>query len=152
MLKLYDVEGARRTILRRTLFGEETYPPALLDSLARLFGHGTTPPQAVARILASVREQGDDALRHWSTAIDHVDLDAIAIPAARLAAARDELPAALLDAMQLSAERIRAFHQRQPLPNWTTDALGGTLGQRATPCAAWASTCRAAPRRCSRRC
>jgi histidinol dehydrogenase len=133
VLKLYDVEGARRTILRRTLFGEETYPQALLDSLARLFGPGTTPPQAVARILASVREQGDDALRHWSTAIDHVDLNSIAIPAARLAAARDELPAALLDAMQLAAERIRAFHLRQPLPNWTTDALGGTLGQRATP-------------------
>src|SRR5262245_26505 len=36
-------------------------------------------------------------------------------------------------AMRLAAARIRAFHERQPLPNWTTDALGGTLGQRATP-------------------
>src|SRR5262245_51452593 len=98
-----------------------------------MFGPDTTPPQAVARILASVREQGDAALRHWSEEIDHVRLDSIAVAPERIAAAQDELPAALTAAMRLAAQRIRAFHQRQPLPNWTTDALGGTLGQRATP-------------------
>jgi histidinol dehydrogenase len=133
VLKLYDVDAARQTILRRGAFGEETYPPALLQSLADRFGPGTTPPRAVTRILASVREQGDAALRHWSETIDRVRLDDIAVAPERIAAAHDELPAALLEAMRLAAERIRTFHQRQPLPNWTTDALGGTLGQRATP-------------------
>jgi histidinol dehydrogenase len=33
-----------------------------------LFGEGVTPPQAVAAILASVREEGDAALRRWSQA------------------------------------------------------------------------------------
>jgi hypothetical protein len=31
----------------------------------------------------------------------------------------------------LTPEQV--FHQKQPLPNWTTHELGGTLGQRVTP-------------------
>jgi histidinol dehydrogenase len=133
LLSIYDVETARRTILRRELFGEEAHPPALLESLARMFGPGTTPSQAVARILQSVRDEGDAALRHWSEAIDHVVLEDIAVPPERIAAASADLPAELLAAMRLAAGRIRAFHARQPLPNWQTSELGGTLGQRATP-------------------
>jgi histidinol dehydrogenase len=133
LLGIYDVETARRTILRRELFGEETYPPALLDALARMFGPGTTPPQAVARILQSVRDEGDAALRHWSETIDHVVLDDFAVSPERIAAASAALPAELMAAMRLAAERIRAFHTRQPLPNWQTGDLGGMLGQRVTP-------------------
>ncbi len=29
--------------------------------------------------------------------------------------------------------RIRSFHAQQPLPNWSTDNLGGRLGQRVVP-------------------
>jgi histidinol dehydrogenase len=133
LLKIYDVETAQRTILRRGAVGEEDYPPALLESLARVHGPGTTPAQAVARILAAVRDQGDAALRRWTELFDKVRLDDLAVPPERIAAAAAELPAALLAAMRLAAARIRTFHQRQPLPNWTTEALGGTLGQRATP-------------------
>jgi len=35
--------------------------------------------------------------------------------------------------MQVSVDRIRAFHELQPLPNWETQTLGGKLGQRVTP-------------------
>ena len=39
----------------------------------------------------------------------------------------------LLDALNLSASRVRQFHEHQPLPSWETDALGGRLGQKVTP-------------------
>jgi histidinol dehydrogenase len=132
LLSIYDVETARRTILRRGE-GAESYPPALLASVERIFGASVTPAQAVARILASVREEGDTALRRWSEMIDKVALEDFAVAPAQIAAARDGLSEALNLALQTAAERIRAFHQRQPLPSWTTHDLGGTLGQRATP-------------------
>jgi histidinol dehydrogenase len=133
LLSIYDIETARRTILRRGAIADDAYPAALLESLGRNFGPGTTPAQAVARILASVREQGDTALRHWSETIDGAKLDDFAVPAARIAAASATLPAPLNQALRLAADRIRAFHQRQPLPSWQTGDLGGMLGQRATP-------------------
>jgi histidinol dehydrogenase len=133
LLTIYDIETAKRTILRRGAVGEDEYPPALLESLAQVHGPGTTPAQAVARILAAVRDEGDAALRRWTELFDKVRLDDFAVPPARIAAAAAELPDELMAAMRLAAARIRAFHERQPLPNWTTDALGGTLGQRATP-------------------
>jgi histidinol dehydrogenase len=39
----------------------------------------------------------------------------------------------LYEALGQAAHRIRRFHELQPLPNWTTDTLGGVLGQRVTP-------------------
>ena len=39
----------------------------------------------------------------------------------------------LRHAMETAAERIRPFHELQPLPNWETTSLGGRLGQRVTP-------------------
>ncbi|MCI0397574.1 MAG: histidinol dehydrogenase [Chloroflexi bacterium] len=133
MFKIYDLETARRTILRRGVVGQEAYPPAVLARTEAVFGPGVPPPQAVARILASVREEGDAALRHWSELLDRNRPDDFRIPAAELAAAYQALPAALAQALETAAGRIRAFHQRQPLPNWQTAELGGVLGQRVTP-------------------
>ncbi len=132
MIPIYDVATAQQSILQRVLF-EETYSPALLESLGRMFGPGTTPPQAVSTILASVRKEGDAALRHWSRTIDRAELDSFEIPAEQLEAALGLLAPELADAMRLSAQRIQAFHERQPLPDWRTNALGGVLGQRVTP-------------------
>jgi histidinol dehydrogenase len=135
MLKLYDVESARRTILRRKTASAADYPPALLASTEQIFGAGVTPPQAVAQIMRSVRDEGDAALRHWSQVLDKTAPADFYVAANRLAAAWDALPASLAEALTVAAGRIRAFHQRQPLPDWRTTELGGVLGQRVTPIA-----------------
>lgn len=132
MLKIYDVETAWRTILRRTPIPDE-YPPALLASVERVFGTGVTPAAAVAQILVSVRERGDAALHEWSAKLDKVELEDFEVPFSRLAEAFNALPDALSRALATAADRIRAFHQRQPLASWATDDLGGRLGQRLTP-------------------
>jgi histidinol dehydrogenase len=135
MLRLYDLETARQTILRRPqgLADGTGFPPAVLESTAHLFGPGVTPPQAVAQILAAVRREGDAALRRWSELLDRVQLYDFLVPIDQLEAAWTSLSPSLAQAMATAADRIRAFHQRQPLPDWQTEELGGVLGQRVTP-------------------
>ncbi len=135
MLQIYDVETARRTILRRRGLLDDDYPSGVLRRTAELFGEGVTPKQAVAIILASVRQEGDAALRRWSRVLDKAELEVFEIPGEALEAAFESLPEALKAAMLVAVERIRRFHEFQPLPNWQTDKLGGILGQRVTPVA-----------------
>ncbi len=133
MIEIYDVERAKDTILKRQPLISMEYPPTTLARTAELFGAGVTPPQAVARILDSVRREGDAALRHWSKLLDKADLTDFRVPASELERAQHSLPSDLLQALQTAAQRIRAFHELQPIPNWESTALGGRLGQRFTP-------------------
>jgi histidinol dehydrogenase len=133
MLQIFDVETARATILRRKPAGGSEYPPAVLARTEQLFGPGISPADAVRRILDSVRAEGDAALRRWSGLLDRVEPQDFRIPDQTLADAYTGLPASLAEALQAAADRIRRFHQLQPLPGWQTGALGGKLGQRFTP-------------------
>ncbi len=133
MLRTFDVDRARRTILKREPLSAMTYPPAILSRTEQLFGQGVTPPQAVTQILASVRKEGDAALRRWSKLLDRVEIETFQISPDRLEEAYGGLPGDLQEAMQAAAGRIRAFHQMQPIPSWESTALGGRLGQRLAP-------------------
>ena len=129
-----NVEQARRTLLqRRNMMNLDEVPEPVRAGIARVFGEDLTPEQAVARLLADVRARGDEALREWTARIDSLTMDALEVPADEWQAAYDRLSADLVEAMTLSAERIRDFHARQPIPCWTTDAMGGTMGQKLMP-------------------
>jgi histidinol dehydrogenase len=142
MLKIYDVENARQTVLRRRdMTMPDEVPEPVRGGIRRVFGEELTPEEAVARILADVRERGDEALRHWTALTDNLVLDdsfdrlrtSFEVPTEALGAAYDALPTELAEALTLAAGRIHDFHTRQPVPSWTTTAMGGTLGQRAVP-------------------
>jgi len=111
----------------------EDVPEVVLDGIRRVFGETLTPEVAVARLLADVRAGGDATLREWTMRIDGVTLDALEVPADVWEAAYEALDPELRAALETSAERIRDFHNRQPIPSWTTDAMGGVLGQRLVP-------------------
>jgi len=132
MIRIYDLDTALQTILKRQPLNAMTYPDRVLARTEDLFGLGVTPPQAVAQILASVRQEGDAALRRWSKLLDRADLTEVRIAPAALQAAWGSLSADLQTAFQAAAQRIRAFHALQPLPHWETTSLGGRLGQRVT--------------------
>jgi histidinol dehydrogenase len=133
MLKIFDIETARRTILKRDPEAMQAYPPALLEGVESIFGSGVSPAEAVEQILASVREGGDTALERWMEILDHTQLDELRIPPQEISAAKLNLTTSLFEALNQAAARIRAFHERQPLPAWTTQDLGGMLGQRILP-------------------
>ena len=133
MLNIYEFDQAQETILKRVPLTFTDYPVELVASVENIFGVGVTLPQAVAEILESVRREGDRALRKWSKILDKASLDDFRIPVDRFEEAYDNMPSSLRAAMDLSAKRIRAFHELQPLPNWETEVLGGRVGQRVTP-------------------
>ncbi|MCB8943254.1 MAG: histidinol dehydrogenase [Ardenticatenaceae bacterium] len=133
MIRIYTVEQAKETILRREQALEPDVPEGLRAGIRRVFGEELSPEGAVRRLLTAVRTHGDAALREWTERIDGVVLDDLRVSEAEVATAVARTPPDLYAALELAASRIRAFHQCQPLPNWTTETLGGRLGQRTTP-------------------
>ncbi|WP_095588861.1 histidinol dehydrogenase [Actibacterium ureilyticum] len=93
----------------------------------------------VAGIIADVRDRGDAAVIELTQKFDRVTLtpETLAISKAEIDAACDSVPAAERAALELAAERIRAYHARQmPADDSWTDASGATLGWRWTPVSA----------------
>jgi histidinol dehydrogenase len=133
MLKQYNPETARRTILKRTPPDEFPVSARLLDDIAGLFGERLTPDQAVSRILNDVRTNGDAALQKWTRALDGLDLAPVPVSGESIRSALDSVPRAQRAALEHAAARIEAFHKQQPVASWFTGELGGTLGQLVRP-------------------
>lgn len=91
----------------------------------------------VSTILNEVRERGDDALVEYTMRFDGHRLTGDAdwrIPAEDIRAAYDALDPTLRDALQLAADRIRAYHEQQlPEDSDRTDSIGMRLGARWLP-------------------
>jgi histidinol dehydrogenase len=132
-MKIYTVEEAKTTILRRKALNRTEYSPVTIQRTEDFFGKGVTPPQAVEIILRSIEEEGDKSVRKWSKKLDRFDGEELAIPQPRLEEAWRELPPAEQGAMRSAADRIRTFHEKQPIQSWITDEMGGQVGQRVTP-------------------
>ncbi|MBC7156089.1 MAG: histidinol dehydrogenase [Rhodobacteraceae bacterium] len=93
---------------------------------------------AVAAIIAEVRARGDAALIELTARFDRLTLEParIAFTEAEIEAECAKVPEAVRDALDLAAERIRAYHVRQmPEDARWTDPDGATLGWRWTPVA-----------------
>jgi histidinol dehydrogenase len=89
----------------------------------------------VAAIIAEVRARGDAALVELTARFDRFDLAAagIAFTAAEIDAECAKVPAGDRAALELAADRIRAYHERQmPRDDSWTDPQGATLGWRWT--------------------
>ncbi len=133
MLNIYSVSDAHDSILQRDAGPHTLVSEGMRAGLERIFGEGTTPEGAVSRLLQAVREDGDRAIIDWTSRIDDIDIQTLQVSEAEIFAALDRLPGDLGDALYFAAGRIRAFHERQPIPSWTTTEMGGILGQRFTP-------------------
>jgi histidinol dehydrogenase len=94
---------------------------------------------AVAAIIAEVRARGDAAVLDLTERFDRLRLTpaTLAFSPTEIAAEVAKVSAADRDALELAAERIRAYHARQmPADALWTDAVGAELGWRFTPVAA----------------
>ncbi len=133
MLKQYDPQTAKQTILKRTPLDEFPVSQHVQDGITKLFGEPLTPDEAVSRILKDVRSNGDFALQTWTRALDGIDLRPVPITKTSIQSALESIPAAQREVLQQAAARIESFHRRQPLSSWFTNELGGTLGQIIRP-------------------
>jgi len=133
MLKQYFPEEARRTLLRRVPLEDLALSDAMNDRIVAVFGSLLTPAEAVRVILNDVRQHGDEALRKWSLRLDGQELTNFRVPQDEIDSALNQLTPAQRQAFVSAADRIRRFHQAQPLTSWFTQSLGGTLGQMVRP-------------------
>ena len=133
MLKQYDPQTAKQSILKRTPPDEFPVNQRVLEGIEKLFGESLSPEQAVTKILKDVRMNGDSALQKWTQALDQIDIKPAPVSKDMIQAALDSLPPVQRDALEKAAARIEAFHRKQPLTSWFTNELGGTLGQIIRP-------------------
>lgn len=95
--------------------------------------------QAVAAIIADVRARGDQALIDLTARYDRLELtpDRLAFSEAEIEAEIAKVSAEDRAALELAADRIRAYHLRQrPEDASWTDESGATLGWRWSPVSA----------------
>jgi histidinol dehydrogenase len=77
----------------------------------------TEPPvDEVRALLAEVREHGDRAVRSFAERFDGVVLDDLQVPPAEVAAALDDIPPELREALEAAHDNIAAYHRAQVGP------------------------------------
>ena len=117
-----------------TLSTQDADFPAAFDALlAAKREDAADVGEAVAAIIAEVRTKGDAALIDLTARFDHLHLtpETLRIPGDEIAAARRAAAPEDLAALELAAERIRAYHAAQmPEDRMWTDEAGARLGWR----------------------
>lgn len=119
----------------------DSQSPTFDSDLTQLLAFETVnDPQllkTVDDIIAQVRQGGDETVLNLTQQFDRHPAKTFAeliISQQQLKSAFDNLTHEVKQALELSAERIKDFHQRQIQQDWTfTDSLGNTLGQKVTP-------------------
>lgn len=110
--------------------------PAVQTRTAELFGEPLPPAEAVARIVAAVRERGDAAVADFARRLDGMDL-----PPALFFVTETEIDAAyrtaqpeMVAAIRRARDNIRRAHESQLRQDWWVTMPGGSvLGQRCVP-------------------
>jgi len=123
--------AAREALSRRLPAGAFPVSDALKNRLRQMFGTEDAE-QAVRQIIDRVRDGGDKALLDLTAQIDGVKLSSLEVAKAQMTAARGNVDAELLSALELAAERIRLFHQKQKENIWR-ELKGTDTGQLIRP-------------------
>jgi len=91
----------------------------------------------VLEIIKAVRERGDAALVELTQRFDGLQVASMAdliLPRARLEQALERITPEQREALEIAAERVRSYHERQKQDSWTyTEPDGTVLGQKVTP-------------------
>ena len=93
--------------------------------------------QIVDDVISNVRAKGDAALVEYTNRFDRMSalsMDELEMDQARLHKALQNLPEEQRVALEVAAQRIADYHERQKSDSWRyTEADGTVLGQKVTP-------------------
>ena len=91
----------------------------------------------VRDIIQAVKQRGDAAVVEYTNRFDRMQAAGMAdliLDESRLEAALQSIPTEQRQALEISAERLRSYHQHQKMESWSyTEADGTLLGQQVTP-------------------
>lgn len=99
-------------------------------------GEAVRVEEAVASIIQRVRKEGDAALKAYLKQFDGVEIDELRVKADDIQRAISQLPQTMIEDLQFSVKRIRAFAeaQRRTLTEFEQEMIPGVyLGQRVIP-------------------
>ena len=108
-------------------------PASVLDGIERIFGGADRARGGGRAHPARCPGAGDAALHEWAQRIDRRPPGPLEVPTAAWRAAYERLPEEQRAALDLAAERIAAFHRKQPMSSWVDTGPDGTLGQLIRP-------------------
>ena len=89
----------------------------------------------VTKILAEVRQGGDEALEEYASRLDDLDGKPLRVSAEEMAAAWESISPELQLAMRVAQANIRAFAKLQMPEEWVVELEGLTTGQIVRPLA-----------------
>lgn len=134
MIPIYSVKDAQKSILIRKSIINTPLSPQINDHIIRIFGMALTPQEVVKRIINDVIERGDLALIEWTKKLDNTDIsNSIEVKVEEIEMALKSIDENIKEVLVKTRDRILAFHRKQPISSWTTNDLGGSLGQIITP-------------------
>ncbi len=107
-------------------------PQAFLDSSEQIFGERLTPLEVVSRIIEDVKANGDDAIRRLSLLIEGSEQERIEVDPDVVKSAADSVDPLVLEALSLSADRVRRYHEASMSNDWMDFSAG--YGAVVRPC------------------
>ena len=125
-------ENSRAALSESRRIDLSTVPQSVLDSSEKMFGERLAPLGIVSRIIEDVRENGDDAIRRLSLLIEGYEQDRIEVDPDIVESAADSVDERVLDALALSADRVRRYHEASMSNDWMDFAAG--YGALVRPC------------------
>jgi histidinol dehydrogenase len=117
------------------------FKETLLSSLSLPMADDEAIDAAVVKILAAVKERGDEAVLSFTKQFDRLNIASVSeleIPRRELEQAYQSLSAEQKNALDVAAKRVRAYHEKQKIEagchSWEYEEADGTrLGQKVTP-------------------
>ena len=112
------INEGKKALERGQLENDQNNNPALIKSIERVFGEKMSPMEAVAKILADVRESGDEAIRRYTKLIDGVESGTFEIDHQQILNSAANLPDDIRNALIRSASRVREFNSASMPKSW----------------------------------
>ncbi|WP_243290333.1 histidinol dehydrogenase [Bacillus sp. FJAT-47783] len=104
-------------------------------SLRRSIESGTDSQQEVVKkILDDVKQRGDEAIKQYTEAFDHVSLSSFKVSEEEIEEAYKQIDEEFIEIIREAAQNIYSFHEKQKRESWFYYEANGTmLGQKITP-------------------
>lgn len=81
--------------------------------------------ETVREVMSNIRENGDEALREYTSRFDHVDIEDFKVTADEIENAVREVDPALKNAISIAAKNIDTFHVAQKVPHRVIETMPG---------------------------
>ena len=125
-------EKARAALTESRRLDLASVPQSVLDGSEAMFGERLTPLEIVSRIIEDVRINGDDAIIRLSLLIEGSEQERIEVDPEYIKAATESVDPNVLDALTLSADRVRRYHEASMTNDWMDFSAG--YGALVRPC------------------